>query len=232
MAHENDDWIQVLDGLPFVREVRLGEGSVELRTQTGSIELELEVRRGVVGRAVVASLDAGPLPAGTQARLLVARSISPGIASELRKVGINFVDGAGNCYLNIDGRYFASIEGRKLPPVKRRGGRRSSSYRVLGASLEEPMLFSRPLRAIAADCGVSTYVVRTVKQQLLDEDALVKGPSGLRMMVRNRYLDEWLVGYRDLVRPKLLVGRYALPHGSLEALCPLLEHALSMDTGR
>ncbi len=231
-------WMRWLEELPFVRSARFRvegvdrdwDGIVEVDTPDGVFTYALEYKRGVVGHAVVHQVRTRPLARGAERRLLVAGTISPGVAAELRNVGVDYLDAAGNRYLDLNGRFYAHIEGRKQSVETRKGGRRASFYRVLGACLEMPSILSNPLRAVASVCGASTFVVRSVKQRLQEDGALIDGHGGPLLVGRAGYLDEWLIGYRDLVRPKLLLGRYALPRGSVDALRITLEHALPLDT--
>ena len=87
---------------------------------------------------------------------------------------------------------------------------------ALGAALEAPTLLQRPLREVADLCGVSVSPVLGVRDLLLQDGHLSQTGDGPRLVERARLLDRWLYGYRDLVRPRLRVGRYALPGSSAQ----------------
>jgi hypothetical protein len=230
-----DPWLSLLSSLPFIRQARVAEterdqgwdGFLTIETPSGTFRVAYDEKRGIVGHAAVAQVAGRPVPSGSDGRLLVAGYVSPGVAAVLQEAGVAYLDLAGNCHFALGDRFFAHIEGRPAPAPRRAAGLRGSATRVLGACLDDPLLLSRPLRAVAFGCGVSTSAVTAIRRRLEAEEALVRGPRGWRLLSRSRYLDTWLAGYRELLRPRLVIGRYALPHGSVEALARLLEQALA-----
>lgn len=148
-----------------------------------------------------------------------------GLGERLRRAGVNYLDQSGNVYLQIDGATIW-LDGRPpLPAPSPSSELRSAGHRVLGAALETPTLFRQPLREIAALCGVSTSPVLGVRALLEREGHLVEARGGPRVIRRRRLLERWLPGYRDLLRPRLVIGRYALP-GSAEGLGRALDRTL------
>lgn len=199
---------------------------LSIRTPERSFRLAVELRGGVLSRAAAAGVADRPTPKQADGKLLVADTITSGVAASLREAGLNYLDGAGNCSLSLGDRYFAHIEGKVAPKQPRPAGLRAASYRVLGAALIEPGLFNLSLRAIAARCGVSTTAVLDVRANLTEQRLLVRSSSGITVVRRLDLLDRFLIGYRDILRPHLHVGRFALPHDSVEALGRTLAHAL------
>lgn len=226
--------------LPFVRGLswhpeidatKLGfDAWLSIVTPERTFRLAVETKGGVLSRDAAARVAKRPTPTQADGKLLVADTITSGVAASLREAGLNYLDGAGNCSLSLGDRYFAHVEGKVAPKADRPTGLRAASYRVLGAALIEPALFNLPLRAIAARCGVSTTAVLDVRANLTEQRHLVR--SGGRVALRGRLdlLDRFLIGYRDLLRPHLHVGRFALPHDSVEVLGRTLAHVLPEST--
>src|SRR5690606_7355047 len=103
--------------------------------------------------------------------------------------GVNFVDAAGNCRLELGKQYVARIQGRRAPAVQASDrGLRAASYRVLLALLIHPELLGAPVRAIAEAAGVSPQTANAVRAYL-DEKQLV-----LRDGRRYRWLPGGLSG--------------------------------------
>lgn len=160
--------------------------------------------------------------------LMLLAGDRPEIREGLRQAGVQFSDQLGNCSLNVGGRYIAEIE---RPPVvarlpERPRELRSASYRVLFALLASPALAGEALRTIGASAGVSTTAVRDMLDRLGDEGHLTRRKSGLSLRPTRALVERWLVGYRDLLRPRLWVGRFALPQDREELLARVLDAAL------
>ncbi len=231
---KNMDSLSFLKTLPFVFEITTTKTpdrspwtqGVTVHTPDQQFQLAIYEMRGVPGQGTIARLIESDLPHWAQGKLLLSGHITPGISERLRAADVNYLDEAGNCYLSLGARYVAWLEGRKPTRVHAPKGLRASGYRVLGAFLDDPNLPAKPLRAIAASCGVSVTAVRSLRAQLLEEHAMTKTQTGYRLRRRVDLLDRWLVGYRDLIRPKLYIDRFNLPGRSEEALQLLLEKQL------
>ena len=211
--------VQKLQELPGVTKVN-GEARDTIRIQTADGEFTLPWRdlRSLPGRRALESLSS-PL-------LLTLPYVPRSTGDRLRELGVNYLDESGNISLQI-GRVTIWVTGHPPPPAPAASSElRAAGHRVLGAALATPALFQRPLREIAAECGVSTSPVLSVRDFLQREGCLIKTRSGLLVVERLRLLDRWLHGYRDLVRPRLLVGRYLLP-GSIDRLAQAMDHTLS-----
>ena len=152
--------------------------------------------------------------------------VSETVAAGLREAGINFVDRAGNCYLNLHGRYVGHVEGRapeqEAPRPKEM---RSAGYCALFALLSNPSLVATPLRHIAERAGVSTMAALDLTRRLKEEGLVVKRRGGLVIRPTRALVDRWVVGYRDIVRPHVWVGRFAMPQEREDVLVRLMNAA-------
>lgn len=185
------------------------------RRDQGELSRVLDVEQ------VLSARDPRPL-------LLFLSGDFPEVRDRLRRDGVFFADRWGNCSLDLGGRYVAEIErpavAPRLPtrPVELRG----ASYRVLFALLVCPAMVVEPLRTIGTAAGVSTTAVTDMVGRLQDEGQ-ISLRKGSRVFRPTRALVErWLVGYRDLVRPRLVVGRFALPQDREYMLARVLDAAL------
>lgn len=156
--------------------------------------------------------------------VVVSGVVDPELRAALTDASVSFLDEAGNCNIGVAGRFFISIEGRKLPelpPVPK--GMRSAGYRALFALLIEPDLINASLREFAARAGVSTTSAAALLHTLRAEGsvATVKGKAQLRL--NEGLVQRWLVGYRDVVRPWLFIGRYEAPPGGRATLTQILD---------
>lgn len=89
-------------------------------------------------------------------------------------------------------------------------GIRAPGYQVLFALLAKPDLINSPLRAIAREAGTSRQAVSDMRRRLVADGIVLHG-SGRYIWDKHKKrkaLDRWLNGYLDVVRPRILVGRY------------------------
>ena len=207
-----------LRDLPFVRGVDDAEGRLRVHTPDGSWDLHVVRRDGVPGAETARRLALRDEPV-----LLRCPTITSGVAGALRKAGVNYLDDAGNAYLNLGDRYVAWISGRR--PVRSSAERplRTAGLRVLGAALVDPLLFNRSSRDIAEEVGCGHSTVAAVRKLLAGEGSLpITSGSGPVVLRSEALLQRWARGYWDLLRPKLLLGRFASP-GSVDALASALD---------
>lgn len=156
-------------------------------------------------------------PRSDQPALLLTNYVTPHMAERLRGLGINFVDAAGNAYLE-QGPVLIWVVGRKPATTMRppRAGRafQPSGLRVLFALLCTPDLAGRPTRTIAAQAGVANGTVGIVLRELREDGFLValrqrRGKRTLRNL--KGLLEQWTQAYARTLRPRLLVARYRPP---------------------
>ena len=209
--------------LPFVNAVRVSEtvphgdtGDVilELSLADGSqktlhVEVKASHLSGDAARYQLARYSASPAD-----WLLAAPYVGAPLGESLEEQGINFIDRHGNCYLRIGDHFVARIQGKTPPkPPARSKAMRAAGYQVMFAILAEPELVGAPQRDIAAAAGTSRQPVGDLLERWREERLLVKR--------RRRYawvdgpdaglLERWVAGYRSMLRPKLVVGRFRLP---------------------
>lgn len=232
-----EPFIEVLHRLPFVEGVTVRAELVSLGwecclvtvlTPDGAEELQVVLPDHRVHgdtealRRLHRSLGDSKHPV-----LLALPLVSPQSAADLREAGIQYLDRAGNCYLAFGQRYLAWVEGRTPEAALPRGREmRGAGYRVLFALLVSPTLAGAPLRTLADAAGVSRTAASVLLGRLREEGHLYRRQGAPVLRQSRELVDRWLVGYRDLVRPRLRLGRFALPHGQKDALVRTLGVAL------
>ena len=149
--------------------------------------------------------------------LLLTHYVTPHMAGRLRQLGINFVDAAGNAYLE-HGPVLIWVLGHKAVTATRppRAGRafQPGGLKVLFALLCTPDLVNQPTRTIAMQAGVANGTVGIVLNELREGRFLValrqrRGKRTLRNL--KALLDQWTQTYARTLRPQLLVARYRPP---------------------
>lgn len=147
--------------------------------------------------------------------VLVTWYITPNMADQMKEMGIQFIDTAGNAYIN-EPPLFIFIKGNK-PAEKHPMERATRAFmpkglQVVYALLCNPDLEKQPFRKIAnaADAALGTvdWVIRDLKNagHLIDT-----GKRGRRLTKKKHLLERWVTMYPEQLRPKILEGRYRAP---------------------
>jgi len=147
--------------------------------------------------------------------LLITRYVNNVKAEELRKNEIQFLDTAGNAYLNYNPIYIF-IKGNK-PPDKYYKNRKHRAFEAAGlkmiyALLCEHDLVKKPYRYIAEIAGVALGTVGLVVNDLIDKGFIVNmGKMGKQLIKEKKLFERWCIEYNEKLRPKLLIGKFTGP---------------------
>ena len=189
---------------------------VGLRFGGRDIRYVAEVKRGLRPAALGAVIH--QLRSRTGHPLIVTNHVTPPLADALRTQGIEFIDAAGNVFLNrppllvfVKGQ---RPTGREVLPERGRAFQ-ATGLQVLFALLARPELVARPYREIAAAAGVAHGTVGWVMAELPGLGYLAEVGGRRRLINGERLLGQWTEAYARTLRPRLLLGRF---RGSLEAL--------------
>jgi len=148
--------------------------------------------------------------------LLVTKYINPQLADELKQNGTEFIDTAGNAFLNQLPLYIF-VKGNKpdivkVPPFKRTF--KPAGLRVIFAFLCNPGLENKTYREIAAETGVALGTVDWIMKELKELRFLLDmGKRDLRLLQKEKLLQRWVTAYPEQLRPKLLLGRFRGEYG-------------------
>lgn len=150
--------------------------------------------------------------------LLVTDHVTPPLADAMRAEGVEFIDAAGNAFLNRP-PVFVFVKGQRpaegVPAPEGRRAFRATGLQVLFALLAEPELVARPYREIAAAAGVAHGTVGWVMAELPRLGYIGAVGGRRRLLNGERLLGQWTEAYARTLRPKLLLGRF---RGDIEGL--------------
>jgi hypothetical protein len=163
--------------------------------------------------AILAQTKAQALEHGKPV-VLVTDYVTPPVADRLREAGQQFLDIAGNAYLEAPG-WLIYVVGRKAvqtgaPAHAARGGT-PAGLKVLFALLCEPALIDLPQREIAKQANVALGAIPGILNDLRDQGHVLVMPGIRRLNANKRLLDEWAMAYARTMRPKTLVAAYNAP---------------------
>lgn len=186
------------------------DGMVTLTRDGRTIEYVFQVKNQVTPPLV------GPLSLAfgeeSGKRLLVTDYVTPPLADELRRRHVQFIDAAGNAYLNRRG-LLVFVSGRRDP---RKRGRQKVARTFRGAGLRVgfvlvcvPALASAPLRTIAGTAGVALGSVAAVLKGLRELGFIAEVRGKRRLLHRERLLDQWTEAYARQLFPALEMARFS-----------------------
>lgn len=148
--------------------------------------------------------------------ILVADYVNPNMATRLKKEDIQFIDTAGNAYINAE-PILIYVRGNKpvdeLIDKKREEKRRAftrTGLKVIYAFLCEPELVKAAYRYIAEKADVALGTVGWVIRDLKETGYLVdRGGNGNRRLENYfNLLDKWVETYPGTLRPKQVIGEF------------------------
>jgi hypothetical protein len=146
--------------------------------------------------------------------LLVTDYLTAPLAEKLKAQGQQFVDAAGNAYLEGKG-ILIWVCGRKRPAgLKPRpgGAFTAGGIKVLFALLCDPALVAAPQRRIAAAAGVALGTVTGVLGGLAADNYLLGKGRRARLIALPRLLDDWTLAYARTLYPRTLLRTLTTPH--------------------
>lgn len=145
-------------------------------------------------------------------RLLVTHYVTPPQTEKLRQANVQFVDAAGNAFLNQPPLYVLVTGKRPLvsqAPNKTTRAFTTVGVKVVFALLACPSLLSAPYREISATAGVSLGAVSQVLEDLKQTGYLLDhGTKGRHWQKSAELLRRWSEAYTERLRPKLVLSRF------------------------
>jgi len=125
------------------------------------------------------------------------------------KAGICFADDPGNVHLTLGSEYSWTVLGKRKPPaLPEAAGVTPANIELLFQFAIEPESAKWTVRDLAQATGISKTRVAQLRGQFIHEHLLVDGPDGLKFQMTPEIRDRLISGYSQILRPKLILGRY------------------------
>ncbi len=146
--------------------------------------------------------------------LLVADYVNPNMAEKLREEGIQFIDTAGNTFINAEPLYIYVKGNRNKQETNNKKGEKRRAFtktglKVIYALLCDPTLARAPYREIAekADVALGTvgWVIRDLKEMRYVID---RGNKNIKLKNYTELLDRWVEMYPGILRPNYTLGEF------------------------
>lgn len=212
-AHRASEGLAQTTGLHsrvFSHNTSSYDGRVVIKTGDGrTFDLPYDVKTTIDRRDQLLSFKARH-----DSAVLITRELSRTMAEQCRELGIQFIDHAGNCYLQQPG-LFVLVTGIKETSKLKKAATRGltpAALRVIFAVLTCPSILNSNVRRIAEVASISHGAAGTALIMLEQAGYFSSAPSGRRMLAMpERWLDTWTEGYLGRIRPKLEKYRMSAP---------------------
>lgn len=187
------------DGDPHLRIDRDGHRHVL------PLEVKTRIAAATVGLVHEQLANRDPCP------VLVTRHVSPALGARLRELDIQYLDTAGNGYLNVD-PLFLLVDGRrpreKLEAVPPERPLNPAAIKLLFALLCRPDTLQQPLREMAERAGIALGTAQYVFKEFVRGRHIIGKTAQRRFRDPDTETRRWVEAFLQRLRPKLLVGRY------------------------
>lgn len=147
--------------------------------------------------------------------LLITRYVNPQMAEQLKQDGIEFMDMAGNAFINAPTQppFYIFVKGNKPPEILELGRPRRRfkpvGLKIVFAFLCNPGFENKTYREIAAVTNVALGTVGWIMRELKELGFLLDmGKRGRKLIQKENLFREWVVAYPERLRPKLILGRF------------------------
>ena len=197
---------------PLIPGKHRPDAVVELKGVPGRRLTFLVEVKNVDRATVLGAVKEQIIPYGEKG-LLVTPYLTPELANHCRQIDLNFIDTAGNAYIQGPG-FFVFVKGEKRPEqlttMGTGGGGTATALRMVFALLCRPHLLNAPYREIVDAAGIALGAVGWVYFDLAARGyvAGAKKKGNRRLLEPKRLFEEWVTNYPIKLRPKLNPRRF------------------------
>jgi hypothetical protein len=243
-THDKPQFDQIR-AVPFVRHFRMipaksGDRNasyiLEITTPRGKHRLPLIVKRSYLDRstvnAVIGQIQGERKAAKSGGRsvrngetLLLAPYVAVPTAKSFIEAGISFADEVGNIHLALGDEYNWTVIGERKPPKPPESERMTpAAVQLLFQFATNPESANWTVRDLAAAVGLSKSKVAELRLQFAHEGIFTAQGGEKSSGVTRELRDRLISGYNQILRPKLVLGRYRYQESSMEQFVARLSH--------
>ncbi len=192
------------------------DAQIKLRIQQTELKFWVEVKQ-FINKTLIATVINNKEHLPTEYKqLVVTKYVNPVMADQLKEHDINFIDLAGNAYINqFPVVIFIKGQKEKKQQVQKTRGKdpfTKTGLKMIYALLEDPILINKPHRLIADRAGVALGTVGNILQGLENQGYIIAmGRRGKKLVETKDLLERWCLAYPEKLKYKLLLGRFDGP---------------------
>ncbi len=232
--------------IPFVRRLRMVpsvphtdpgyDGTLEITTASGEYKLSLIRKRSYLDRSLVNALIGRiqterkvkkPKHGATNGMVLVfAPYLAAPTAKSFIDAGVSFADEVGNIHLALGDEYNWTVIGERKPPKAPESERITpAAVQLLFQFATTPDSVKWTVRDLAAAAGISKSKVAQLRAQFLHDLLLIPRGGKEKFQITPALKESLVTGYSQVLRPKILLGRYRHADKTTEEFLTRLRHA-------
>ncbi len=152
--------------------------------------------------------------------LLITAYVNSKLGEQLRLNEINYIDQAGNTYLNsthtptplyiwTDGHRPERLATERADHAFTKAGLRVTYWYLIN-----PNRVNETIRTVAQEVGVGLETVHRVQQSLQQQQFLIRKTDTIWLLInRAKLLGKWVDAYNHRLKPALLMGHFTLASG-------------------
>jgi len=150
---------------------------------------------------------------------LMTKVIYPKIGEKLIEADINFVDAAGNMFINQNGIYLMRLGSKAKETEKSETKGRlfgETGLKLLFGILQHPDFINLSYREMADAVNISAASVTILLKEMLASKYLHEGNNKKRIVDNKlELLQRWAVAYNEILKPKIKIGEYTTKASNL-----------------
>jgi hypothetical protein len=142
--------------------------------------------------------------------LFVGEYIAKDVAESLIANDINFLDVAGNCYINTD-HLKIIIEGRKQKKPQNINQARAfqeAGLKLILLLISQENALELSYRALAEKAGIALGSVSQIMKELEESNFILKTNDQRIIKNREELIERWVLAYNEVLKPRLLRKTY------------------------
>ncbi|MCC7159523.1 MAG: hypothetical protein IT281_08295 [Ignavibacteria bacterium] len=148
----------------------------------------------------------------TEPLLVIAANIPAGVKKALQEKQINYLEANGNAFIR-NGDMLIFIDGRNPAELEKITVNRAfmkTGLKAVFHLLNHPQAVNDNYRKLAADTNIALGNIKYIMDGLYEAGFVFDvDKKNIRLKNMAGLLERWLVGYREILRPTLLLGTYA-----------------------
>lgn len=170
------------------------------------VEVKNEVRRQDVPQ--IMELFRKVVTGYNQEKILIAQYIPGPVKDELKKQHINYLEAAGNCFIELE-KLFLFVNDRKAAPARKTSEGKlwnKTGLKYVFAVLTDPEILHLPLREQAARAGIALGNLTGLREEL--NQYMPPADVQVDSRAREQLLERWGLQYNHTLKPALELGTF------------------------
>jgi len=188
--------------------INIDDGFINIKVGNNKFNFKLEIKNNI-NDTVINYFKTQNLNELNK-KILIAKYVNPVKAEQLKNKNIQFMDTAGNAYINKLPLYIY-IKGNR--PEKEQGIKNKNVFtkkgmRVIFTFLCDEELVNAPYRDIAENADVALGTVTYIMKNLIKMGYVVNIKNKRRLINKEELFERWVTRYPEILKPGLLLGRF------------------------